>query len=125
MFLRAEILSKLQTKGVVIDYCTLHVTYNTFKPITVDNYNDHQIGTEICVEWANAAESTHLLSPRFIGQVVGDAERFWANTYACVFHWGVERWVAHPQPVPCDAVLRHLGEAAIGIPDSAVDGVQL
>ena len=43
-----EILSKLQAKGVVIDYCTLHVTYNTFKPITVDNYNDHQIGSEIC-----------------------------------------------------------------------------
>ena len=43
-----EILLKLQSKGVVIDYCTLHVTYNTFKPITVDNYNDHQIGSEIC-----------------------------------------------------------------------------
>ena len=43
-----EILSKLQAKGVVIDYCTLHVTYNTFKPITVDNYNDHQIGSELC-----------------------------------------------------------------------------
>ena len=43
-----EILSKLQAKGVVIDYCTLHVTYNTFKPITVDNYNDHQIGSEVC-----------------------------------------------------------------------------
>jgi len=43
-----EILSKLQAKGVAIDYCTLHVTYNTFKPVTVDNYNDHQIGSEIC-----------------------------------------------------------------------------
>ena len=43
-----EILSKLQAKGVVIDYCTLHVTYNTFKPITEDNYNDHQIGSEVC-----------------------------------------------------------------------------
>ena len=43
-----EILSKLQAKGVVIDYCTLHVTYNTFKPITVDNYIDHQIGSELC-----------------------------------------------------------------------------
>ncbi len=43
-----EIFSKLQAKGVVIDYCTLHVTYNTFKPITVDNYNDHQIGSEVC-----------------------------------------------------------------------------
>jgi len=43
-----EILSKLQAKGVVIDYCTLHVTYNTFKPVTVDNYTDHQIGSEIC-----------------------------------------------------------------------------
>ena len=26
----------------------MHVTYNTFKPITVDNYNDHQIGSEVC-----------------------------------------------------------------------------
>ena len=43
-----EILSKLQAKGVVIDYCTLHVTYNTFKPITADNYNDHKIDGEIC-----------------------------------------------------------------------------
>ena len=43
-----EILSKLQAKGIAIDYCTLHVTYNTFKPITVDNYINHSIGSEIC-----------------------------------------------------------------------------
>tara|TARA_Y100001936_G_scaffold27136_1_gene25358 strand:+ start:777 stop:1799 length:1023 start_codon:yes stop_codon:yes gene_type:complete len=43
-----DILLKLKHKGVLIDYLTLHVTYNTFKPITVDNYNDHEIGSELC-----------------------------------------------------------------------------
>lgn len=43
-----DILLKLKNKGVLIDYLTLHVTYNTFKPIMVDNYNDHEIGSESC-----------------------------------------------------------------------------
>ncbi len=43
-----EILSSLKSKGINIDYLTLHVTYNTFKPVTNDNYNHHQIGSEDC-----------------------------------------------------------------------------
>ena len=43
-----DILSKLKNKGILIDYLTLHVTYNTFKPIKVDDYNDHKIGSELC-----------------------------------------------------------------------------
>lgn len=43
-----KILSKLKEKGVLIDYLTLHVTYNTFKPVTVNDYNDHEIGAELC-----------------------------------------------------------------------------
>lgn len=43
-----QILTKLESKGVQIDYLTLHVTYNTFKPIKVDNYNNHEIGSELC-----------------------------------------------------------------------------
>ena len=43
-----DILSNLKNKGVMVDYLTLHVTYNTFKPIKTDNYNDHEIGSELC-----------------------------------------------------------------------------
>ena len=44
-----EILTDLKNRGVVIEYLTLHVTYNTFKPISVDNYNLHEIGSETCI----------------------------------------------------------------------------
>ena len=43
-----KILSDLKNKGVIVDYLTLHVTYNTFKPITSDDYNNHEIGSEDC-----------------------------------------------------------------------------
>ena len=43
-----RILSELQDKGVQIDYLTLHVTYNTFKPISNDDYKIHDIGSESC-----------------------------------------------------------------------------
>tara|TARA_B100000035_G_scaffold150654_1_gene128398 strand:- start:1263 stop:2285 length:1023 start_codon:yes stop_codon:yes gene_type:complete len=43
-----EVLSDLQKKGVRIEYLTLHVTYNTFKPISVENYENHKIGSEVC-----------------------------------------------------------------------------
>ena len=43
-----KILSDLENKGVIVDYLTLHVTYNTFKPITSDDYNNHEIGSEDC-----------------------------------------------------------------------------
>ena len=43
-----EVLSDLQKKGVSIEYLTLHVTYNTFKPISVENYKNHEIGSEVC-----------------------------------------------------------------------------
>lgn len=43
-----EILSKLEKKGVLLEYLTLHVTYNTFKPVSSDNYLLHDIGSEYC-----------------------------------------------------------------------------
>tara|TARA_B100000035_G_scaffold315422_1_gene336010 strand:- start:977 stop:1999 length:1023 start_codon:yes stop_codon:yes gene_type:complete len=43
-----EILKRLEDKGVLVDYLTLHVTYNTFKPITTDDYEKHDIGSELC-----------------------------------------------------------------------------
>ena len=44
-----DILFDLKKRGVGIEYLTLHVTYNTFKPISVDNYNLHEIGSEVCI----------------------------------------------------------------------------
>jgi len=43
-----EVLNKLKDKGVILEYLTLHVTYNTFKPVTNDNYLLHDIGSEYC-----------------------------------------------------------------------------
>ncbi len=43
-----KILDKIRKKGVIIEYLTLHVTYNTFKPIKTDDYLEHDIGTEYC-----------------------------------------------------------------------------
>ena len=43
-----NILDQLKKKGVLVEYLTLHVTYNTFKPITKDDYTLHEIGSEYC-----------------------------------------------------------------------------
>ena len=41
-----ELIHKLETKGVKIEYVTLHISYNTFKPIASNNYMNHEIGYE-------------------------------------------------------------------------------
>ena len=41
-----NLIQKLKDKGVKVEYITLHISYNTFKPITVDNYLNHDIGFE-------------------------------------------------------------------------------
>ena len=46
MHFTKDIIQKLKNKGVIIEYITLHISYNTFKPITVDNYLNHDIGFE-------------------------------------------------------------------------------
>ena len=43
-----NIIDKLKSKGVLIEYLTLHVTYNTFKPLNSDDYSIHEIGSEYC-----------------------------------------------------------------------------
>lgn len=43
-----RILNELKENGILIEYLTLHVTYNTFKPVSNDNYLLHDIGTEYC-----------------------------------------------------------------------------
>ena len=41
-----DMIKKLIKKGIIIKYITLHITYNTFKPITTDDYLDHDLGSE-------------------------------------------------------------------------------
>tara|TARA_R110002072_G_scaffold15067_3_gene61125 strand:+ start:133 stop:1209 length:1077 start_codon:yes stop_codon:yes gene_type:complete len=41
-----ELLDKLQAKGVIITYVTLHVGSGTFRPVRVDNILDHKMHAE-------------------------------------------------------------------------------
>ena len=41
-----ELLDKLKEKGVTILYVTLHVGLGTFRPVSVDNINDHKMHSE-------------------------------------------------------------------------------
>ena len=43
-----KIINQLKSKGVLIEYLTLHVTYNTFKPLNSEDYSKHEIGSEYC-----------------------------------------------------------------------------
>jgi len=39
-------IKELINKGINIKFITLHISYNTFKPITSESYLDHEIGSE-------------------------------------------------------------------------------
>ncbi len=41
-----DLINRLISKGIDVDYCTLSISYNTFKPIKSDRINDHNIGSE-------------------------------------------------------------------------------
>ncbi len=43
-----NIIDQLRLKGILIEYLTLHVTYNTFKPLKSEDYSIHEIGSEYC-----------------------------------------------------------------------------
>ena len=43
-----DIIDQLKLKGIFVEYLTLHVTYNTFKPLNSDDYSTHEIGSEYC-----------------------------------------------------------------------------
>ena len=49
-----ELLKKLQQKGVIIKYLTLHVGLGTFLPIRTDNIEDHKMHSE----WYSIPEDT-------------------------------------------------------------------
>ena len=54
-----NIIHQLKQKGVLIKYLTLHVTYNTFKPLSSDDYSEHEIGSE-------SVSYTHLTLPTIL-----------------------------------------------------------
>ena len=41
-----DMIDNLIKKGVNIEFVTLHISYNTFKPISCDSFIDHDIGSE-------------------------------------------------------------------------------
>ena len=41
-----DMIDKLIKKGVNVEFVTLHISYNTFKPISCDSFIDHDIGSE-------------------------------------------------------------------------------
>jgi S-adenosylmethionine:tRNA ribosyltransferase-isomerase len=44
-----ELLAKLAQKGVKLCYVTLHVGLGTFRPVKVDDVNEHEMHSEYCV----------------------------------------------------------------------------
>ena len=51
-----EVLEKLKIKGVNIVYVTLHVGLGTFRPVKVDNINDHKMHSEYFVITKDACD---------------------------------------------------------------------
>ena len=44
-----ELLAKLEAKGVKLCYITLHVGLGTFRPVKVDNLDEHEMHSEYCI----------------------------------------------------------------------------
>lgn len=61
-----EILENLKAKGVTICYVTLHVGLGTFRPVSVDNVEDHHMHSEVyhmskeVAQVLNDAKANHL-----------------------------------------------------------------
>ena len=41
-----DMINKILDAGIIIKYLTLHISYNTFKPIIVEDFMNHDIGEE-------------------------------------------------------------------------------
>ena len=54
-----ELISKIEDKGIIVTYVTLHVGLGTFRPVEVDNIFDHQMHTEFYVM---SEESANILN---------------------------------------------------------------
>ncbi|MBR1377107.1 MAG: tRNA preQ1(34) S-adenosylmethionine ribosyltransferase-isomerase QueA [Bacilli bacterium] len=54
-----DLLNKLTEKGVTITYVTLHVGLGTFRPVNVDNINDHKMHSEF---YQMSSDTAHILN---------------------------------------------------------------
>ena len=64
-----ELLAKLKEKGVSLAFVTLHVGLGTFRPVKVENINDHHMHSELCVlpeETAKILNETRKAGGRII-----------------------------------------------------------
>ena len=80
-----ETLAKLKTKGIQIQYLTLHVGLGTFLPIRSDNVEEHHMHSEwfqIPTETIEAIKATKAASHRVIavGTTVTRTLEYWAKT---------------------------------------------
>ena len=77
----SELMEKLEQKGVIIKYLTLHVGLGTFLPIRTDNIEDHKMHSE----WYSIPEDTLSASaaaPRVValGTTVARTLEYYAKT---------------------------------------------
>ncbi len=64
-----ELLEKLKEKGVSLAFVTLHVGLGTFRPVKVENINDHHMHSELCIlpeETADILNKTRAAGGRII-----------------------------------------------------------
>ena len=64
-----ELLAKLEAKGVKLCYITLHVGLGTFRPVKVDNLDEHEMHSEYCIiskETADTINSVKAAGGRVI-----------------------------------------------------------
>ena len=64
-----ELLEKLKAKGVSLAFVTLHVGLGTFRPVKVENINDHHMHSELCIlpeETARILNETRKAGGRII-----------------------------------------------------------
>ena len=65
----AELLARLQQRGIGLTSVTLHVGIGTFKPVKVDHIEDHQMGEEwieVGVETVRAIEHARAAGGRIV-----------------------------------------------------------
>ena len=64
-----ELLEKLNAKGISLAFVTLHVGLGTFRPVKVENINDHHMHSELCIlseETAKTLNETRAAGGRII-----------------------------------------------------------
>ncbi len=64
-----ELLDKLKANGVSLAFVTLHVGLGTFRPVKVENINDHHMHSELCIlpsETADILNKTRKAGGRII-----------------------------------------------------------